>query len=116
MFARDNILFRHPPLAEIDVALVSLDADDHDGLYAADLDEAVEAPYTASRELRQRDHALGVVVLEEGDVGAKVADGLDLDHHRRVHVRVLGFVHSALEVGRHGLIVTGCTASASVCT
>lgn len=47
MYARDNILFRHPPLAEIDVALVSLDADDHDGLYVADLNEAVEAPYTA---------------------------------------------------------------------
>lgn len=100
-----NILLGNPPLAEIDVSLLLVDTKDHDGLDAADLDEAADAANTAPRELGEEDHALDVVVLEEGHVRAHVGDVLHLYHYRRVHLRVLGFVHAALEVGgvrRHG--------------
>lgn len=100
-----NIFLRHPALAEIDVALLLVDPEDHDGLDAADLDEAADGPDPAARELGEEDHALDVVVLEQGNVGAHVGDGLDLYHHRHVHLRVLGLVHAALKVrgvSRHG--------------
>lgn len=93
-----DVLLGHPALAEVDVALLLVDAKHHDGLDAADLDEAADGADPAAGELGEEDHALDVVVLEEGDVGPHVGDVLHLDHHRHVHLRVPRLVHAALEV------------------
>lgn len=91
-----DILLGDAALAEIDVALLLVDTEDHDGLLAPDLDEAADAADSTTRELGEEDHALDIVVFEKRDVSAHVGDVLHLNHHRHVHFRILGFVHSAL--------------------
>ena len=97
-----RLLLGDPALGEVDVALVAVDAEHDGGLLAADLDEGGDGADAAAGELREEDHALDVVVLEEGDVGAHVGDVLHLDHHRRVHLREPRLVHPALEVRHRG--------------
>jgi len=94
-----DIFFCDAALGEVDVALVAVDAEDHDGFLAADLEERGDGADAAARELGEEKHAFDVVVLEEGNVGAHVHDVLHLDHHRHVHLGILGLVHAALEVG-----------------
>ena len=45
------------------------------------------SPNTPPGQLRQKDHSLNVVVLQQMDVGAHVGDGAHIDHH---HVIYLG--------------------------
>ena len=91
-----NILLANPAFAQINVPPLLVDTQDHDGLDFPDLDQAADAPDPTAGELGEEDHAFGVVVLEERHVGSHVGDGFDLDHHRHVYLRVLGFVHAAL--------------------
>ncbi|KAJ0969835.1 hypothetical protein J5N97_022712 [Dioscorea zingiberensis] len=67
-------------LGDIDLPLLAIKAEDHDKLQVADLDETANAPDAAAGGLGVEDHALDVVVLVEGDVGAHVGDDLHLDH------------------------------------
>uniref|UniRef100_A0A7C8YHN6 Uncharacterized protein n=1 Tax=Opuntia streptacantha TaxID=393608 RepID=A0A7C8YHN6_OPUST len=100
-----DILLRNPTLAEIDVTLLLINPKHHHRLNPADSDETVDTPNPTAREFREKNHAFDVVVLKQGDVGAHVGYVLDLYHNRHVHLRVLGFVHSALQVrttARHG--------------
>ena len=98
LLAALDVLLGDAALAEIDIALLLVDAEHHDGLDAADLDEAADAPNAAAGELGEENHALDVVVLEERDVGAAVGHALDLDHHRLVDLRVPRLVHPALQI------------------
>lgn len=91
-----DILLGDTALREIDVALLAINTENHDRLLAANLDETANAADTAAGELGEEDHALNVVVLEEGDVCAHVGDVLHLDHDGHVDLGVLGLVHPAL--------------------
>lgn len=105
LLAALDILLGNTPLAEINVALLLVDTKDHDGLDAADFDKAADAPNAAAGQLREEDHALDIVVLQESDVRAAVGHALHLYHNRLIHLRVPRLVHPALQVGpgaRHG--------------
>jgi len=95
-----RLLLGDTALGEIDVPLVTVDTEHDGGLLAADLDEGGDGADAAAGELGEEDHALDVVVLEQGDVRAHVGDVLHLDHHGRVHLGEPRLVHPALEV-RH---------------
>jgi hypothetical protein len=95
-----RLLLGDPALGEVDVALVAVDTEYDGGLLAADLDEGGDGADATAGQLGEEDHALDVVVLQEGDVRAHVGDVLHLDHHRRVHLGEPWLVHPALEV-RH---------------
>ena len=51
-------------------------------------------PDTPPGKLREKDHALDVVILEQVDVGAHVGDGPDVDHHNIVDLGKLLLVKS----------------------
>ena len=51
-------------------------------------------PNTSPGELREQDHALDVVILEQVDVGSHVSDGPDVDHHNVVYLGKLLLVKS----------------------
>ena len=57
-------------------------------------------PDTSPRELRQKNHTLDVVVLQEMDVGPHVRDGANIDHHHVVNLRKPLLVEPA---GQHHL-------------
>ena len=101
-----NVLFGDPTLAEIDVTLFLVDTEDHDGLDAADLDEAADAANTTAGELREQDHALDVVVLQKRHVRPHVGDVLHLNHHRHVHLRVPRLVHTTFQVRTHPSMIS----------
>ena len=63
----------------------------------ADLDELGHRA-DASAKVRRGDHPLDVVVLQQLDVRAHLADGLDLHHHHLVHLRELRLGHAAVAV------------------
>ena len=50
------------------------------------------SPDTSSRELREQDHALDVVVLEKVNVGAHVSNGANIDHDHIIYLRELLFI------------------------
>lgn len=100
VLARVRLLLGDAALGKVDVALVAVDTEHDGGLLAANLDEGGDGADTAAGELGEEDHALDVVVLEQGDVRAHVSDVLHLDHHRGVHLREPLLIHPALEV-RH---------------
>jgi hypothetical protein len=93
-----RLLLGDPALGEVDVALVAVDTEHDGGLLAADLDEGGDGADSTAGQLGEEDHALDVVVLQEGDVRAHVGDVLHLDHHRRVHLGEPRLVHPALKV------------------
>ena len=57
-------------------------------------------PDTSPRELREQNHTLDVVVLQEMDVGSHVRDGANIDHH---HVVNLGEPLLVKPAGQHHL-------------
>lgn len=78
VLARGRLFRRHPPLAQINVTLVPVDAEDHDGLGAADLDQFVHRADAPPRQLGQQDHPFRARVLEQGDVGPHLGNVVDL--------------------------------------
>ena len=78
LLARRGLFGAHPPLTEVDVPLVPVDAQDHHGLLPADLDQLVDRADAAPGELREEDHPFGAGVLEQGDVGAHLGNVVDL--------------------------------------
>jgi hypothetical protein len=95
-----RLLLGDTALGEVDVPLVAVHTEHDGGLLAADLDERGDGANAAAGKLGEEDHALDIVVLEQGDVRAHVGDVLHLDHHGRVHLGEPRLVHPALEV-RH---------------
>jgi len=75
-----HVLGADAALGEVDVALLLVDADDHDDLVLADADELVDAADAAAAQLAQQDQALDVVVLEQLHVGAHLRDVLHVHH------------------------------------
>ena len=65
-----DILGRHAPFREINIALFFVNAEDDDDFIAADTDEFLDGSDAPPGELREEDHAVDVVVFEEFDVGA----------------------------------------------
>ena len=78
LLARRGLLGAHPPLGQIDVPFIAVDAQDHDRLLPADLDQLVDRADASPRELGEEDHPFGSRVLEQGDVGAHLGDVVDL--------------------------------------
>lgn len=78
VLARRRLFRRHPPLGQVDVTLVPVDAEHHDGFGAAHFDQFVDRPDAAPRQFGQQNHALRARVLEEGHVRAHLGDVVDL--------------------------------------
>ena len=68
-----------------------------DDLVPADTDELVDRTNTTARELRQQDHALDVVVLEQRHIGAHLGDAAHVHHDEIIDLRVLLLVVPTLE-------------------
>mmetsp|Transcript_5719 Transcript_5719/g.12069 ORF Transcript_5719/g.12069 Transcript_5719/m.12069 type:complete len:201 (-) Transcript_5719:432-1034(-) len=80
VFALGNVLGAHPTFGEVDVAFFFVDAEDHDHFVSVHAEELVDGTDATSGEFRKEDHALYVVVFEEGDVGSHLGDVPDVHH------------------------------------
>mmetsp|Transcript_15773 Transcript_15773/g.49582 ORF Transcript_15773/g.49582 Transcript_15773/m.49582 type:complete len:212 (-) Transcript_15773:116-751(-) len=101
LLAGGNVLRGHAPLGKINVPLLLVHTEDHNRLLAPDLDELGDGADTPPRQLREQDHALDAVVLEQGHVSAHLRDALHLDHDHVIDLRELLLVHASV-LRRHG--------------
>ena len=66
-----------------------INPDDDNGFRPSHPDQLVYAPDSPPAQLRQQDHALDVVVLQQVDVRPHVGDRADVHHHHVIDLRVL---------------------------
>mmetsp|Transcript_38779 Transcript_38779/g.92846 ORF Transcript_38779/g.92846 Transcript_38779/m.92846 type:complete len:238 (+) Transcript_38779:395-1108(+) len=96
LVALGHVLRRHASLRQVDVPLLLVDTQHHAHLLLPDPDQLVHRADAAARELREQDHALDVVILEQAHVRAHLRDRTHLHHHDVVDLGKLVRVHPAV--------------------
>ena len=77
LLALDNVLGRHAALREVDVALFLVDTEYDGHLIAPYPDELLDTADASPGQLREQNHAINVVILEQFNVGTHLSDLAD---------------------------------------
>mmetsp|Transcript_58475 Transcript_58475/g.140985 ORF Transcript_58475/g.140985 Transcript_58475/m.140985 type:complete len:208 (+) Transcript_58475:628-1251(+) len=106
LFQLLHILRGHAALGEINVPLVLVHAEDQRHLLPPHIDELLDRTDAAPRKLREKDHTLCLVILQQGHIDTHDVNALHEDKHNVFHVGVFVAVHARPQVWlvalRHG--------------